>query len=191
MRHVLAAVAVSVVIGASASPASAKDLTGRFGIGYSTTLPGSPGGGALSAISSRYWVNEQIGIEANLGVLLISPKGGDSSTNFGLGLGGLYSFIDEPNMHVYGDAGLSFGSVAVTTTTPTATATDSKTAIGVTAGLGMEFFLVGLPNLGFATQVGLSYTSVEDSGSIISVGGADYAQFGIRYYFGGPKGPPK
>ena len=192
MRHLLAAGIAAFAVSAVSPVVSAKDLTGRVGVGYTTTLPGG-GGGSLSAVSARYWVNEQVGLEANFGLLQLSPKGGKSSNNYGFGLGGMYSFIDEPNLHVYGDAGLSFGSVGVTVPAGAGggTTTDQKTAIGVTAGMGVEFFIVGLPNLGFATQVGLSYVSVTDQGSSIALGGADYASLGIRYYFGGPKGPPK
>lgn len=175
------AVMLSVVglVALSASPASAKDLTGRFGLGYDTNLPGTAG--ALNAVSGRYWVNKQIGIQGELGYTTFSPKGGKSSTGLGLGVGGMYSFVDETNMHVYGAAALAFGQAPVTT----ATGLDEKSAIGLNLGIGTEFFFADLPNLGFSTGVGLTYWNISDYGSIVSLGGADYATFGIRYYFGG------
>lgn len=185
--------ALSVAIGASlllgvvslSSQAEAKDLTGRAGVGYTNTIPGTG-----SAISARYWVNPQFGIEGNLGMLLVDPDEGDSQNNFGIGLGVLYAFIAEPNLNVYGTGGLSFGSVsAPAPTTGNPGATEGKTAIGFGAGMGTEWFFVGTPNLGFTTQFGLTFTSVQDSANTISLGGGEFAQFGVRYYFGGPKGP--
>ncbi|HVO30298.1 MAG TPA: outer membrane beta-barrel protein [bacterium] len=190
MNRWIGAVVVAAGIALSAGTASAKDLTGRVGVGYTTTAPGSSFAPGFSGLSARYWVNEQIGLEGNLGVLLISPKGGDASNNFALGLNGYYSFINEPNLKLYGDAGLTFGSLGLTVPNgATGTTTKSETLLGFQAGMGMEFFFVGMPNLGFTTQVGLNYTSVSDFGSEISVGGGDFATFGVRYYFGGPKGP--
>ena len=162
------------------SEAEAKDLSGRVGVGYTNTLPATG-----SAISARYWVNPQLGIEGNLGMLLIDPDEGDSQNNFGIGVGVLYAFIDEPNLNVYGTGGLSFGSVSVATPT----GSEGKTAIGFGAGIGTEWFFVGTPNLGFTTQFGLTFTSVQDSANTIALGGGEFAQFGVRYYFGGPKGP--
>lgn len=179
----LLAVAASVAV---ASPASAKDLSGRFGLGYTTTLPGTGalGPSSLNALSGRFWVNKQIGLEANLGYTSFSPKGGSNESGLGIGVGGMFAFVDETNMHVYGDVGLSFGQAAVVSTGPTG-GVNEESAFGITAGLGSEFFFADLPNLGFTTGVGLSYSSVSNFGSTVSLGGADYATLGIRYYFGG------
>jgi hypothetical protein len=189
MRRLLVGVVLFSAAGLLARPASAKDLTDRVGVGYSATFSGSPD--ALSSVSARYWVSQEIGVEGDLGLLINSPKGGSSSTNFGIGATGLYSFIDEPNLKLFGEGGLAFGSVGVTTVSATGVAsTTGETAVGLNAGMGIEFFLVGLPNLGWTTELGLNYTTVSKVGSALSLGGGDFATFGIRYYFGGPKGPP-
>lgn len=196
--------AASLVVAALAvmapSRAEAKDLTGRVGVGYINNLPGTGSGASLllfgeapggSAISTRYWLNNSLGLQGDLGVSLVSPDGGDDANNFGLGFGAQYVFVHEPNLHVYGAGGLSFGSISVSVVDPAtgATTTDSNTAIGVNLGVGTEFFFVGTPNLGFTTQFGLSFVQVSDVASVISLSGGEFAQFGIRYYFGGPKGP--
>lgn len=166
--------------------AEAKELTGRFGVGYENTLIG--GQGDLSGVAFRYYATPQLLINGQFGVLMFDPdqEGADSQNSFGLGLGGGYVFIDEPNLNVFGGAGLVFGQV------PGADeegGVEGKTAIGMNAGVGMEFFLVGLPNLGFTANYGLSLASVSDVGTTIGIGGGDFATFGIRYYFGGPKAP--
>ena len=167
--------------------ASAKDLTGRLGVGYESTLPSS-GGAGLNGVSARFWVNNQLFVGGQLGVLIVDPDvpGADTQTNFGLGANAGFAFIDEPNLNVYGGGGLAFGSVSGTNA---AGESEGKTAIGLNVGVGAEFFFVGLPNLGFTTFYGLSYTSVEDVASVIQIGGGEFATFGIRYYFGGPTGP--
>lgn len=190
MRTWVGIVAVAGLLAVSSS-ASAKDLTGRVGVGYTTTVPSTSFVPGFSGVSARYWVNDQFGVEGNLGFLMVSPKGGDSTNNFALNANGYYSFVNEPNLKLYGDAGLTFGSIGFTVVDPVtgATSSDNKSLLGFQAGLGMEFFFVGLPNLGFSSQVGLNYLSITDVGSIVSLGGGDYATFGVRYYFGGPTGP--
>lgn len=175
------AVTLSVVgLVALSSPASAKDLTGRFGLGYNTNLPSSTG--ALNAISGRYWLDGRVGIEGEFGFTTFHPKTGDTATGLGLGFGGLYNFVDETNMHVFGSATAMFGQVPVTT----ATGVDQNNAFGLNVGVGSEFFFADLPNLGFTTGVGLTLWNITDYGTLLSLNGADYAQLGIRYYFGGP-----
>jgi hypothetical protein len=180
MRRLVTASAVAAALLLVSGSAGAKDLSGRVGVGYQNTLPGTG-----SAISARYWVNQNVGIQGDLGLLFSDPKTGDSSNNFGLGVAGMYAFVNEPNLHLYGTGGLSFGSVAV----PGPTGVDDKTAIGLDLGIGTEFFLSGLPNLGLTTEFGLQYVTVSDVGNTLSLGGADFATLGIRYYFGGPTSP--
>ena len=194
MRTFVKVVAVGAVVGAfgvGMGEAEAKDLTGRFGIGYENTLVGGPGT-SLSGVSARYYATPQFFVGGQLGYLMRDPdaEGADSESNFGLGVNGGYVFIDEPNLNLYGGVGLAFGSVAVTGAGPGgAPETEGKSALGLNAGLGMEFFFVGLPNLGFTAAVGLSYASVDDVGSEMAIGGGEFSMFGIRYYFGGPSGP--
>ena len=185
VRTFAVAASAAALLLLSPGAADAKDLSGRVGIGYVNNLPATGG-----AISARYWLNDAIGIQGDLGISFVDPDQGDSENNFGIGLGGQYAFVHEPNLHVYGAAGLSFGSVAVTGVGPGgAPASDSETAIGVTLGMGTEWFFVGTPNLGFTTQFGLTFVSISDVANTITLSGGEFAQFGIRYYFGGPKGP--
>lgn len=192
MRMVARVVAaMAVVVGAVVfeGSAEAKDLTGRVGVGYENTLVGGAGGAGLSGIAGRYYATPQLLLNAQFGLLMIDPdaNGADSQNSFGLGVGGGYVFIDEPNLNLFAGAGLSFGQVPGSD--PTTGESEGKTAIGLNAGVGMEFFLVGLPNLGLTASYGLSYANVSDVASTIAIGGGDYATFGIRYYFGGPTGP--
>ena len=46
----------------STSPAQAKDMNGKFGVGFIQTL------GGVSGLSMRYWVSRRVGIELDLGV---------------------------------------------------------------------------------------------------------------------------
>lgn len=186
MRSIVrSAVVVGVMLGA-AGVAEAKDLTGRVGVGYENTLIGGPGS-SLSGVSARFYPTSTLFVGGVLGFQSISPDEGDTQTSFGLGVNTGYVFIDEPNLNFYGGAGLSFGSVSAVD--PGSGDTEGKTALGLNVGAGMEFFFVGLPNLGFCAAYGLEYGSVDDLGSSMSIGGGDFGQFGIRYYFGGPKGP--
>jgi len=185
MRRLVPFVVLVLAVGFSAS-ASAKDLTGRVGVGYVSTLP------STGALSARYWVTDSIGIEGDLGFSLFNPKQGDAQNAYALQLGGMYNFVDEPNLHVYGNGNLVFGSTPVqgvnAAGNPTVT---NKTTVGANAGIGMEFFFVGLPNLGWTAGVGINVLNTQDVGTTVQLGGSDFASLGIRYYFGGPKGPPK
>lgn len=186
VRVVVAAGVVFGVLGSGT--AEAKDLTGRFGAGFENTLVAglSPFSASDSSVAVRYYVNQQVLINGQLGFSTFDPDadGADSESNFGVGVGGGFVFVDEPNLNVFGLVGLAFGSVAGTD--PATGETEGKSALGLRTGLGMEFFFVGLPNLGFTTAFGLSYESIADVGNRIQIGGGDFSTFGIRYYFGGP-----
>jgi hypothetical protein len=186
MRSIVRSAAVLFVVMGIAGVAEAKDLTGRVGVGYEDTLVAGPGE-SLSGISARFYPTQQLFVGGVLGFQSVDPdaEGADTQTSFGLGANAGYVFVDEPNLNLYGGAGLSFGSVSVTEGADT----EGKTALGLNVGVGMEFFFVGLPNLGFTAFYGMSYASVDDLGSSLSLGGDDFGTYGIRYYFGGPTGP--
>lgn len=188
MRSFVRGAAVGFLVMGLAGVAEAKNLTGRVGVGYEDTLVAGPGAN-LSGISARFYPTQQLFVGGVLGFSSIDPDadGADTQTSFGLGVSTGYVFVDEPNLNLYGGAGLSFGSVSVSD--PATGDTEGKTALGLNVGVGMEFFFVGLPNLGFTAAYGLTYASVDDLGSSIALGGGEFATYGIRYYFGGPKGP--
>lgn len=156
----------------AAPDAYAKDLRQRVGLGYQ----GQPTG--TGTLSLRYGlpaqspaVNVQIGVVAGFSVL------NGAADQLYLGGRGLYSFVAEDNMNLYG--GLGAGLLV------------SGELVGarVQPVVGAEFFLFGLENLGFSTEFGvnLDYLSgAEDSGTtsqftLHTVSGVP--MLGVHYYF--------
>lgn len=75
--------------------AMAKDLNGKFGLGYNQYLGGAQG------LAVKYWIGD-IGINAAIGLDFVKPDSGDSSMGFDFALGGVYNFArsDQANLGV-------------------------------------------------------------------------------------------
>lgn len=170
--------AVAVVIASLSSVSFAKVTKGeeRYGLGYTMQPAGASAvlnAVSLNAVSFRYWQKGEMGLEAFLGYFSY-----DNSTNgSGIGAKFLKPMKDEQNLTAYwfGMLTLINGSVAGTSA--------SGTVIG--AGLGVEFFLDGLPNLGFSAEIGISNRGGDafagTKGTDINANPLSNA--GVRYYF--------
>lgn len=161
---------------ALAPNAYAKDLTDRWGLGFTEGLAStSPGHTSLSV---RYWMDSQLGLEAHSGFSYNKPENQSSERSFSLGARFLIKVVEEENLHAYGGAGLTLLSEKYNT------GTGSNSDIGVGAEVlgGLEFFFQGLPHLGFGTEVGLVLEQMGDRTSFRSDGGS-FVRVGIRYYF--------
>ena len=182
MRGVV--VVAAVVAALWSASAEAKDLQGRAGLGYENTLVLGEAGERGSSIAVRFWAKKNLFIGGQLGFTSFDPAEDDvdSESSFGVGVSGGYAVIQEEQANVYVGGGLQFGSVPVDD--PATGEHETKTMTGLNFGLGTEFFLTGLPSLGFTTAFGLRYVNVGDVGTSIEIGGDEFAVFGIRWYFG-------
>jgi len=82
-----------------AGPATAKDKSGSFGIGYDTTLGGAGG------LAMTYWATHALGIDATIGFVFINRN--DSNKDAPLGVA--FSIGARYNIAPATDVNLSFG----------------------------------------------------------------------------------
>ena len=156
-----------VILLLAAGNVSAKNLQGRTALGYSSQLSRND----IDSISIKYWPNSRLCIQGLLGVMMSDPL---DEIDFGGKV--LYNIKQEQNMNVYAGGGVGIANVDPDPG-------DSDTALFVSGILGVEFFLSGLPNLGFSTELGLKFYNSDDFDAV----GTDadtFMEAGIHYYFG-------
>lgn len=86
-----------------ASPASAKDMNGKFGVGYTQTI------GGVGGFSFRYWATRSIGLELDFGLSFVNSDGDRSTTEFVAAVGLFYALVQHRSTNlligVRGDIG--------------------------------------------------------------------------------------
>lgn len=167
--------AISLFLAFSVIPAEAKDLAKRVGLGYNAQIAfeGFPFPGQdikLAGPSVKYVISPEIAVQGIFGLSMYSNAVDVNIFFFGGKF--LYNIIQEDNMNFY--AGGGFGIVS-------AGNGDSETGIVIIGCVGEEFFFSGLPNLGFAAEMGLMIASMADATLVSTYGG--FLNLGIHYYF--------
>jgi hypothetical protein len=143
--------------------ASASSGESRIGLGFNTQLSNF----GVSSLSLRYWGSDNLGFEGLFGFSF-----GDNTRFLDLGGKILALFKKEQNMDLYGFGLLGIENYKIGDT--------SDTNLTIGGGVGVEFFLPGLPNLGFGTELGLFY----NNGTKVFGTVANWIpQVGMRYYF--------
>jgi len=146
-----------------ASPVQAKDLRGRTGVGFNQQF------GHVSALSARYGLPTSspvvnVHLEGNFGLDTGAQKEGG---NVFYGARVLYGVLAEDNMNLFvagGVGGLTTG--------------DANT-VRMQPGMGADFFLFGLDNLGFTLEWGLNL----DVGQQSAVATTAAMAAGAHYWF--------
>jgi len=168
-----------VLLALLVSPASAKDLNGRLGVGFSQQFGGD---GDFSALSIRYGLptgkpTTNLAVELDVGV--------DVSSATDLFAGGhfLWGAVAEDNMNLYLGAGVGYlqRNVMGVSDTGASTSPEPYGTVRVQPSLGAEFFLFGLENLGFTTELGVNLDFGTGGTAVRTVGGAPAV--GMHYYF--------
>lgn len=190
------AVAVLACVLAAGPPATARDLSGRVGLGLEQSLAGATG------FAFRYYLNEAVGVAATLGVdlTLIEGEGGDNSLATGLtGSLGVSVHLAR-SLHAHFGFGLRLtvgwrSLEAARLIDPDAVASDVHFAIELP--LLLEFFLSDHFSVGVAS--GILFNFVPASGSVlatrgnggtrtpssvgIGLGAGAMTTFAVLYYF--------
>jgi len=158
MKKVVTGLVVAGILLSFPFKGESADLKGRLGVGYSALSP-------LSGWSIRYWLSENLAVNGIFGFHFETD-----SSEFLLGGRVIYKVKDETNLNLYlgGEIGADLRENA-----------DDNFSIGPFAGV--EFFLSGLPNLGFGAEIGAYYQSAEDAFATA------FGRLVAHYYFGGPK----
>ena len=146
---------------------SAKDLTTRLGVGYNAQiLTGTSAISAKYAFSSDYAVSGFLGFQA----------GGDDNDSTFIGGAKFYrNAYQEENANFYIGGGVGLSSQE---TSPS----ETDTGFDLMGFLGSEFFFMGLPNLGFTFESGVTLTS-RGSGVSFQTTSGSFVTTGIHYYF--------
>lgn len=143
---------------------SAKDLSKKTGVGFNSQLSGH----GIDSLSIRRWISKKTAVEGLLGFTL-----GDDVI-FDAGGKILTVLKEEENLNIYG-----FGMAGMESYNPDVG--DSDTAVTAGAGLGAEFFMSGLPNLGFGAEIGFGFNNADDKSQFGTSAGW-LSSVGIRYY---------
>ncbi len=165
---------IGLIVAASllaVAPASAKDLRGRFALGFNNQF------GPLTSASLKFTlparqptVNVQLQLVA--GMALFKARSYDDEYFGGLRM--LFTFIAEDNLNVYAGGGAGYAGFS-----------DATNAVRVQPVMGVEFFLFGLENLGFSGEFGVNVDIGvgATSGLDVSSTAGSFGAVGVHYYF--------
>jgi len=168
MKTIRILCAFILILGIFTGPAFAKDLKGTLGVGFNSQFGSEDED--LDSISGKYWINNELAVQGLLGF-----KYSEEYDKLNMGGRVYFKIKDEENLHVDVIAGLGF-----TRFDPDQGNTD--TATWINAGIGIEYFFSGLPNLGFSTEVGLTFMD-HDDGTTFGTTADSFVGAGIHYYF--------
>ena len=94
---------VLVLLGTFApAPSVAKDMSGKFGIGFDQSL------GGVSGINLKYFIGD-FSLWITPGVDLFAPKDGDTALAFNVALAGIYNFARSDQANFGGGLRVDFG----------------------------------------------------------------------------------
>jgi hypothetical protein len=169
---VIAALAVLMIAAAAPSDAQAKDLRGRFGIGFNNNFS------SLTSISVK------VGMPTDKETLNFQVQGlvgfailADEDNRFFAGGRLLLPILSEDNLNLYGAVGGGYVRFH-----------DNLAAARIQGVLGVEFFFFGLENLGLSAEFGLNLDVAPGRIDFTTTSGTS-AAVGVHYYFGSPKQP--
>jgi hypothetical protein len=160
----LAPAAVLALISTVPTMAHAKDLSGKFGIGFNNQLGGGP------ALAVRYGI--PTGDDSPLNLVVEGHTGfsayGGTAQAFVAGGRLLFSTVVEDNMNFYVGAGAGY------------VMQDGQEVVRLQPLASVDFFLFGLDNLGFTTAFGLD---LDVGGDAPGVATTTAALAGVTYWF--------
>ncbi len=187
----LAILVVTVMVLAAGS-VSAKDMRGKFGVGYEQTL------GGVSGLSLAYWVTNALGIDVVFGLGAVVPDRGDSRIGFDLALRAIYNIAraKDVNLGLGIEANMGFLNKAASSGTdasfqfnlaiPVMVEYFFSEHFAINLAMGLTFEIV--PEKGKALDVHPAVTRVgtnatKDFGLHIFNGGGLFGSAGFKFYF--------
>jgi hypothetical protein len=153
---------LSLLIG---SAASSKDLTGRIGLGYNTQFGSSSSLDGVPAVSFKYGLARYMQFQMIAGLNTKTPSEGVAAAKI------LTTLISENYVNPYLALGLGYVSK------------NSNSGIQMLGGIGAEFFIPGVDNVGISFEAGLTLENATQSSFILRTYGASFLEAGIHYYF--------
>jgi hypothetical protein len=146
------------------SPSEARELQGRFGLGYNAEFANNAPLNSSAAISVKYGFTRDLAIEAVLGAVTSSPKYSVYGAKF------FKNIFLESNLNFYFMAGGAFVSTA------------GQNGAQFLGGFGTEFFIPGLESLGFSMETGASFDNLSGNYALRTLG-VSFLNAGMHFYF--------
>lgn len=143
--------------------AAAREMQGRIGLGYNSEFQNSTATNRVPAVSLKYGLTRDIGVEGLFGIATTSPA------NTVIGAKFFKNLLYETNLNYYFMLG---GGIL------SASGNSGGQFLG---GFGVEFFVPGLESLGFSFEVGASIDTL--SGMTVRTLGASFLDAGMHFYF--------
>lgn len=156
---VVCSIAISYSIGAEA-----RDLQGRLGLGYNAEFANFYAPGGVPAVSVKYGLTRDLGIEGVVGISTISPSNSVTALKF------FKNIFYETNLNFYFFLGGGIVSAA------------SVSGAEFLSGFGAEFFIPGIESLGLAMELGGSFDNLSGSFALKTLG-VSFLNAGIHFYF--------
>jgi len=142
----------------------ARDLHGRFGLGYNNEFANAEGSNSVPGISLKYGLTRAIAINPIFGVRTSSPSNTVAALKF------YKNIFYETNLNFH----FMFGGGVITA--------DSRTAADFISGFGAEFFIPGVESLGISVEVGGGFSNVTDE-FVFRTLGMSILDAGVHFYF--------
>jgi hypothetical protein len=162
-KKLAAALAVAALM-TSATPAEAKDMSGKFGVGLNQSLTSG-----ITGLGLNYWIGN-LKLGGLLGMDFFFPDSGDSEYTIGLGIQALYAIARAE------DVNLNFG-LRVNLGIADPGAADTTVGVQFDIPLEAEYFLSD--HFSFFGHVGLTLTIIGEDGNPLAPGSGQGVGFGV------------
>ena len=159
---------LTALIGAgllSSTPAAARDMQGRFGLGYNSEFSNSTSTNRVPGVSIKYGLTRDIAAEVIAGIDTSGPNS-DSVT----GIKFFKNIFYETNLNFYFMMGAGIVSAL------------GKSGGDFLGGFGAEFFIPGIDSLGLAFETGGAFGNITGSFAVRTLG-VSFLDAGIHFYF--------
>lgn len=151
-----------------ASLAEAKDLEGRFGLGYNSEFANAYAstitGLKVPGISVKYAFARDLALEGILGMATTTPS------NSVVALKLFKNIFMENHLNFYFMGGVGLLNL------------NSQSGVQFIGGFGVEFFIPGVDSLGLSVETGASFDNGSGSYAIKTLG-VSFLDAGIHFYF--------
>ena len=148
------------------SPAAhSRELQGRLGLGYNNEFVNQTSyAGGVPAISIKYGLTRDIGLEGVFGLNTTSPTNSVTAVKF------FKNIFYETNLNFYFTIGAGILSA------------NNTTGAEFLGGFGAEFFIPGIESLGFAMETGAELDNLSGTFGFRTLG-FSFLNAGIHFYF--------
>lgn len=140
-----------------------KDLSGRFGVGFTNEFSNSTANREVPALSAKYAATKDVHLAGALGFYTASPSA------FTLAGKIFKNLFYETNLNFYVAAGVAWLK-------------DTISGVEILGLLGAEFFIPGVDSLGLLFDAGVSLGNSTGSFAVKTVG-FTFIHAGMHFYF--------